>query len=690
MKNMTKKNGILFCLFLLLATYHTTGRESDSAANVRVKATVTDEHTIRLRWAPTNVKAWMEGKKYGYTVERHTLIVDGKWLETQDRPVSIRQIFPAPLTEWERAINTSDYAAVIAQAFYGEKFELNAQPGDMGGIINQANELEQRFATSIFMAEYDYEAAGLAGWAWTDSLAGKNEKYLYRVFSNRPGEPDANDTAAVFISYDDKRPLPSPIGLNVLFGDKSALLSWNYALQANTYHSYYVERMSPGENRFRRLTALPVTVLNVDMREIFYTDSLPENETEYAYRVIGVTSFGEEGAVSDTVRGEGRKAVSCVPHIYSGDFMSADKAHIYWEFNCEETDAVDRFQIRRSDSPEGDYLLITDHIPVTQRELSFDLPGDMNYLKIYAVNKDSTCRESFPFLMRQVDSIPPAVPSGLKVVIDTLCVAYLSWDANSESDFRGYRILRSFTKEEEKSSITSDFITQNEYTDTLSLSLLNSNVYYSITALDIRYNESQPCEDAVAVKPNNATPDEPVLTAYEISGNKVTLSWITDETHPDIQYALIRRGADDPENGVCVFSGNYMVNTYTDELKESGAYRYHVTATGTDGKRSVSPQMPEFTITVEEVLNVVSGFNSYVDRDKNYIELFWRKHDKAQSYRIYKQEGEKPASLWKETEALQNRVVDEWVSPDTQYKYTIVYISKEGRTSQSKTIVINY
>jgi fibronectin type 3 domain-containing protein len=360
------------------------------------------------------------------------------------------------------------------------------------------------------------------------------------------------------------------------------------------------------------------------------------------------------------------------------------------EFDFHDIDLVVRLHIWRSDSLEGDYLLVLDHIPVTQREQSFDLYNNMNYLKLYAVNRDSSFQESFPFLMRQTDSIPPAIPTGLKVVIDTLCVAHLSWDANQEADFRGYRILRSFTEEEEKSSITSDFIPQNEYTDTLSLALLNSNVYYSITALDIRYNESLPCKEVVTVKPNNATPDEPVFTAYEISGNKVSLSWITDKNRPDIQYTLIRWSPDDPENRTTVFSGNYTVNTCTDELAESGTYRYRMTAGSADGKTSVSPQTLEFTITVEEELNRVSGFNSYVDRDRNYIELFWKKHDKAQLYRIYKKEGEKPAALWKETDASQNRVVDEWVSPDTQYKYTILYLSPEGRASQSRTIMINY
>jgi fibronectin type 3 domain-containing protein len=417
---------------------------------------------------------------------------------------------------------------------------------------------------------------------------------------------------------------------------------------------------------------------------------LPDNEREYAYRIIGLTGFGEEGAISDTVRVRGQKTVSCVPHIYSGDFISENKARILWEFDCAETDLVDRMQIRRSDSPEGDYRLVMDHISVTQREQTFDLYDNTNYLKLYAVNKDSSFRESFPFPVRRTDSVPPSVPTGLKVVVDTLCVAHLSWDANREADFRGYRILRSFTQEEEKSSVTPDFISRNEYADTLSLALLNSNVYYSVTALDVRYNESLPCKEVAAVKPNNATPDEPVFTAYGISGNKVSLSWLTDKNRPDMLYALVRWSPDKPESRTTVFSGNYTVDTFTDELTESGTYRYSVTAGGADGKTSVSPQTPEFTVTVEEELNRVSGFNSYVDRDNNYIELFWRKHAGAQLYRIYKKEGEKPAALWKEADASQNRAVDERVSPNTQYRYTILYLSRDGRASRSETITINY
>jgi hypothetical protein len=312
----------------------------------------------------------------------------------------------------------------------------------------------------------------------------------------------------------------------------------------------------------------------------------------------------------------------------------------------------------------------------------------MSYVKLHAVNQDSTHQESFPFLLRQTDSIPPAIPAGLKVRIDTLAVAHLSWEMNQEPDLRGYRILRSFAGEE-KSSITPTLVSQNEYTDTLSLALANSKVYYSLTAIDVRYNESLPSEEVIAVKPSNTTPAEPVFTEYEVSGNQVKVSWITDATQAEVEYMLLRRSPGGQED--TVFSANHTIATYTDEITESGSYRYQVIATGANGKQSVSPQALELDVRVDQAaLNAIAGFNSYLDRNNNYIELFWRKHDKASIYRIYKAEGDNPMTLWKELEASENRIVDEHISPDTKYSYTILFLTNESRTSKSKTIIVNY
>jgi fibronectin type 3 domain-containing protein len=221
------------------------------------------------------------------------------------------------------------------------------------------------------------------------------------------------------------------------------------------------------------------------------------------------------------------------------------------------------------------------------------------------------------------------------------------------------------------------------------LDLANAHVYYALTSVDLRYNESQPSKTVFAAKPNRITPDEPVFTGYEIEGSKVKMGWLANTQQTDLRYALIRQSSGQ-EKGEVIFSGDHTRNIYTDEPEESGTYTYWVVAEAANGKQSKSPQPLTLDISVEETFNSVAGFSSYTDREHKYIELSWRRHEKAKKYRIYKAQEDAPMSLWKETEAATNRMTDEYVSPDTKYAYTILFVSQEGRVSKSKTIVVHY
>jgi fibronectin type 3 domain-containing protein len=697
MKYMNKYYIIILIIALLPVVSPISAQEiempeaAQPQENVRAKGFVTEKKEIKLRWAPATPKAWLDGKKYGYKIERYTVMIDRRWQEKPEKTEAVESLKQRPLTEWEEYVQKSDYAAVIAQAFYGEDFELSqtTNANDVQSIINQANELEQRFATSTFMAEYDYKAAKLAGWAWTDTLTRENERYLYRIYLNRP-ERQVGDTAAVYIGTEDRKELPKPIGLIPLFGNRAVILSWNYALLQDTYHSYHVERKSETEP-FRRITELPVTPLNAEMKEMFYTDSLPNNDTVYTYRITGLNSFDETSPYSDEVSGQGKKPLSCIPYIYSGDFTEKkDIAKIYWKFQCDEPDMISKFSLRSAKEIDGDYQTLIDSIPAAKRDLEFTFTETKGYVKLQAFDKKGNKTESFPFQLRAIDSIPPAIPTGLKVAIDTLGVAHLSWDANKEPDLRGYRILRGFTDKEEKSSITPEFITQNEYADSLSLTLSNSHVYYALTALDERYNESLPCKTVKAAKPNKATPAQPVITGYKVEGSKVTVEWITDPSRPDITYSLERTNTDKPEDTKVVFSKDFHTTVYTDNVPAAGSYRYNVVAAAASGKKSSSPQPLELDITIDDIPEGVSGFTSYTDADRGYIELSWKKQEKASLYRIYKAEDKGNASLWQELAPTQNRITDERVARGTVYTYTILYITAEGRPSKAKTITVNY
>jgi len=683
-----------YVLLLILITLYPSlvhAQDLRNAENVRAKGRVIDESTIKLRWAPANTKAWNDGRKYGYTVERYTMIIDTAWQNPPIKNVIGTALIPLPLAQWEEHALKSDYAAVIAQAFYGDDFELSpSNNNDIASIINQASELEQRFATSLFVAEYDFKASEMAGWGWTDRSAKKNETYLYRIILNREKGSIPGDTTAVLISYKDKRDLPKPLEVTAIFSDKSVMLSWEYKLLSSTYHSYHVERKAENETGWSRITDLPVTALSEDMNAVLYTDSLANNEMTYSYRITGLTSFDEVSPYSDVVSGKGKKSVSCVPHITYGEFVSENKAQVIWEFECKDIDLVSNFEIKRSAGINNDYKTLVEKIPLDKRELEIKLTEETNYVKIHVVNKDGSHTESYPFLIKQIDSIPPAIPTGLKVEIDSLGIAHLSWNANKEADLRGYRILRSFTKEGEKSTILSDFLTETIYADTLSLTLGNPKVYYAISALDIRYNESEPCLEVVAEKPNMATPANPVFTDYKVDDGKVYVSWMTEASRRDVQYSLKRICPDYPGYNKIVFTGDFSKNSFEDEVPDSGDYEYIVVAQDKKGKTSQSPQPVKVYVKTDTSEDEVSGLTSYVDTKKGYIELSWRKHSKADFYRIYKKEGEEQMSLWKEIDASHNRIVDEYVSVGNIYTYTIQFIPKDGNPSKAKSILVEY
>ncbi|GHT13539.1 hypothetical protein FACS189426_18600 [Bacteroidia bacterium] len=690
---MSTKNSLLqlksiIAGFTLLLPVMTFGQ--NAAVNVQVRARAVDQHTIKLRWAPANTSAWADGIKYGYAIERYTLVKDSVYQLNPERVLLKQSLKPAPLPQWEELANRSDYAAVIAQAFYGDEFELTgASKSNIGEIINQATELQQRFATSIFMAENDYAAAELAAWAYTDHSTNEKDQYLYRIILERPKKLPG-DTAVVFMGYKDKQALPKPLELTALWGDKAVILSWNYELLATTYHSYHLERKTDAEENFKRITELPVTAMGENMQTLFHTDSLPDNETVFSYRIIGITNFDEEGLPSDTITGTGMKPVNCIPNIYAGYFVGKDTARLFWHFDCEDSGLIDKLVVKRASIPDGDYEIVRDNVPVDTKELDIILKDEINYVKIFALTKDSTETASFPFSLNQVDSIPPAVPVGLKVEIDSTAVAHLTWTANVEPDLMGYRILRAFTPDGEKSPLTSDFITGNHYTDTLSLALGNEKVYYSLTALDVRFNESQACATVEAVKPNNITPAAPRFTGYEIQKEgKVFLSWMTDNLSSEIDYFLTRASSSAERD--TVFTGNEKIRTFTDELSESGDYEYLVIAKNRNNrKETYSPQKISVSITVSKEMKAVSNFHSYVDVKDKYIELSWKKHPEAVSYTLYKKTGEKPVVFWKEVDASINRIVDEVVLPDTRYEYTIVYTPQSGGMSQAKTIAVYY
>jgi len=317
------KKTVLLLIFLSLSKLMVSQKEiGNTVPEVKVKALAVDGK-IYLRWGVTTPSAWKYANKYGYIIERKTIVrntepvIDSEFIQLNTIPLK-----PKPMMEWEKFTEENINAAIAAQALYGEDFDVNVNNGDTGivSIINQAQVLEQRFTFALFAADQDFEVAKFSGLGFIDNTIKEGERYLYNIKVIMPqSEKFSIGKGGVFLGLMDAKPMPAPIDFTGVFKDKTVLLSWNYELLKQSYNSYIIERSEDNGKTFKKLSDLPIVKLT-EKRErpsdrLFFIDSISQNNKKYSYRIKGISSFGINGPYSDVVSGEGIQALIYTPFI---------------------------------------------------------------------------------------------------------------------------------------------------------------------------------------------------------------------------------------------------------------------------------------------------------------------------------------------------------------------------------------
>lgn len=212
-----------------------TAFAQQDTATIAVRANVDTTGRIKLRWAVSDAMAWKQSNKYGFIVERYTVVRDNVLLEKPERVVlTAKPLKPQPLNNWESLATQNGYAAIIAQALYGEDFDLSREDAKgVASFIALAQELQQRYLVSMYAADLCYPAAVMAGWGIEDATVKKEERYLYRIRTAVPSAILNIQMGSVYTSVNENVELPQPQELHGIFGDKSVLLTWNYTALAD-------------------------------------------------------------------------------------------------------------------------------------------------------------------------------------------------------------------------------------------------------------------------------------------------------------------------------------------------------------------------------------------------------------------------------------------------------------------------
>lgn len=687
---------LLFGVMISFSARSQTNEENKNEAGVQLQARANKDR-ILLRWAVNRPLEWQKANTYGFYLDKYVYKRNGKRvqpLEKVNHPPF--HIMASPVENWKEIIETNDYAAIIAQALYGEGFEVTGKnEGKLASVINMAQELDQRFSFSLFAADMNFEAAVKAGWGYIDTNVKPNEEYVYQVRTAIPSDIATVKSASVTAGTGNIEQLPPPIGLQGIWGDQNVLLTWDYELFKGIYTSYNVERSKDGEN-FNELSPIPLVNLNdtpeAPAKRMYYIDSLAQNNTRYYYRVYGISPFGEKGLVSETISGEGSPTLIFTPRIRDYEFTeNENEAIIRWEYPEEGEELIGKFTMTRANTDSGPYEVVFDSIPVDKREIVLSNLNPSNYLKIAAIGQNQK-KESFSSFIQPIDSIPPQPPVQLQGMIDSLGISKISWAKNQENDLRGYRVFRANLENEEFVQLTVSPIHENVYTDSVQLKSLNSKVYYRVIAVDKRYNQSNFSETLIIEKPDVVPPSAPVFSNYKTVDGKVVLEWeLSGE--PEATHFLYRKNLSDNSPWTVIYSTTDAGKTYTDEEVTDGkTYRYVIMARDKASLDS-EPSTP-LTITVVNMMprEYIRSLAGYASREDHYIELNWKLKDADDIAEIiiYKNRQGEPPVTFKILPQTITTLQDKEINPNNTYSYWIRATLISGGHSKIEAIDIKY
>ena len=219
-------NKTLLVVFLCIGTanlLYANSIQSDSL-QIQVKYHRLSK-SIKLRWALPNANIWKTTNGTGFKIERFTIERGGNVLKTPER-ILLKESFKAlPLAAWEEKVKTNNYAAIVAQALYGESFELAPNANGAQYLMSESKELQQRYLISMYAADLDFSVAEMAAWGFEDTTITENEEYLYRIYC-----ADSTQLGSIHygicVTSGATAELPQPTYFNASFHDKSVLLSW--------------------------------------------------------------------------------------------------------------------------------------------------------------------------------------------------------------------------------------------------------------------------------------------------------------------------------------------------------------------------------------------------------------------------------------------------------------------------------
>jgi uncharacterized protein len=515
--------------------------------------------SIVLRWAVFNPVEWQMVNKYGYLLERATLVDKTNKVEQTYTPLSKDTLRPWTNAECKVRINGADnrYAALATQALYGKTFATTInKPDDNGGlstIVKAAEEAENRHAMALLAADVSALAADVLGLRYVDRNVKKGYKYIYRLRAvpHPQGLYDL-DSVSFVIALKDVEYLPPVEGVTTTGYDGHIQINWRKTLEVNKFTAFFIER-SEDNKIFTPLSKEPFIQFQQDEKSaalgvVTYTDTAVMNYKTYYYRVRGIDAFAQLSPYSTSIEGKALDLTpTATPNLNRIDKRNATTYTLNWEMpKTPQISNADLkgFLVLRCDKIDGKYKTLTDNLLApTVFQFTDNTASDTkeNFYAIVAVDTAGNVASSQSRMVFSYDATPPAKPVGLTGRIDTNGIVTVKWQMGKEADLKGYYVYFANSADHEFTAAAPDMIIDTVFLDSIRLKVLTKHIYYKIVAIDNNLNASAYSDVFELTKPDVVPPVRPVIGRFVVSDSTVLFNWATSASTDVAQQNVYRR-----------------------------------------------------------------------------------------------------------------------------------------------------
>ena len=668
---------LLFLILLIMG-----GRVLAQSDNKLVCTALVKKDSVILRWVPSSIPVWQLGIKYGYVITRYTIsrggvfIPDGLSKGEILTPVPIR---PLGSEMFEKLTLHDQRASVVEEAIFGTEFIPPQDSGNFVGFMKAYNDLEVRFGFALFICDLSSAISCAAGLRFTDRKVLADERYAYSVsLANIPDGMQV-DPAVVVLDAGIVTQLPVVTEIQAVFLDKAVKFQWPVSLYKGTYTAFILEKSSD-EKSFTSVSDLPLVNLseNENDKYFIYTDSLNNNNEQTWYRVKGISPFGEEGPVSEVVKGKGAPEFTAYAVIDTAEVIDNKKIVVRWRVTEGESAAVKSISIQRSDKYDGIYENLSNRALSPDSRMYTDArPKLSNYYKIVLTGKDNVTSLSFPYFVQTEDNDPPSPPQVLTGSVDSSGIVTIAWKANTEPDLLGYKVFRANRAEDDFIALNRELLSGNVCYDTINLNTLTQKICYQVVAIDKQYNNSDYSAILTLTRPDTIRPVPALINRIEVINGKAILKLESSPSIDVMQYELVRiQGKDSIQEKLKTWKTN-LPDSYEDLPEESGInYYYVIKTTDFSGNSSEYRRMVYFPETSKKNIKLKAEQAG----NGRTILLSWEVPSgfKPSRTNLYRSRDTAPVSLYATLEGENQIFTDTDIEINTDYKYMIKIIGKNG------------